>query len=267
MADPVRELLEGVQPTLAAAARSGELPRVADELLDVAGLLGRELRLRRALADPSLPPEVKRGLLGAILGQASASAKALLDMVVTGPRLSSVVLVDAVEQIGAAAVFTGAEAGGSLDDVEDQLFRFARLVAREPALRGALVDPGLPDENKLALLDELLGRRADPATVRLVRAVVVHPRGRSVDRAIEELARQATAHRGRVIAEVTTAAPIDDKRLARMAAALEASEGRPVRLQVILDPSIMGGVIVRIGDKIIDGSVRRQLERAREQLA
>jgi len=84
---------------------------------------------------------------------------------------------------------------------------------------------------------------------------------------LEGLAREAAAHRGRVIAEVISAVPISDEQLDRLATALEGIQGRPVRVQVIVDPSIMGGVIVRIGDKIIDGSVRRQLDRARIQLA
>jgi F-type H+-transporting ATPase subunit delta len=268
VADPVREVLDRLTPTVQAAAGSGELSRVADELFDFAAVLGRELRLRRALSDVSLPPEAKRGLLGALLAGTSASTRALLDSLVTGPqRFRPPILVDAVEQLAAVALFTATETDGTLDDVEDQLFRFARLVEREPALRAALTDPGLPDDRKVALLDELLASRGEPATLRLVRSAVLNPRGRAIERVLEDLARQAAAHRGRVIGEVISATPIDDERLERMAAALEGIQGRPVRLQVIVDPSIIGGVIVRIGDKIIDGSVRRQLERARIQLA
>jgi F-type H+-transporting ATPase subunit delta len=268
VADPIRELLDRVSPTITAAAGGGELSRVADELFDFAATLGRELRLRRALADASLPAEVKRGLLGALLDGASASTRALLDTTVTGPeRFTPPALVDAVEQLAAVVVFTAAEADGTLDDIEDQVFRFARLVEREPALKAALTDLGLPDDRKVALLDELLSGRSEPATLRLIRSVVLNPRGRAIERSLEDLARQAAAHRGRIIAEVISAAPIDDERLERMATALEGIQGRPVRLQVTIDPSIMGGVIVRIGDKIIDGSVRRQLDRARIQLA
>jgi F-type H+-transporting ATPase subunit delta len=177
-----------------------------------------------------------------------------------------VVPVSSTKRLGAEAVFARAEADGKLDDVEDELFRFARLVEREHGLRLALADPVLPTDRKLAVIDELLGRRATDATVRLVRQVVQAPRGRLVERAVDELARAAAAFRGRVVAVVTTAVALDEQRQARLAAALERMQGRPVRLQVVVDPSMMGGVIVRIGDEIIDGSVRRQLVRARNEL-
>lgn len=266
MADPVRELLETATPRLQAAGPR-VLVRVAGELFTLASMLTGELRLRRALADPALPAEVKRGLLTELLGgKAHEVTLELLGEVVTGPRLAPVVLVDAIEAIGAQALFTRAEADGKLDDVEDELFRFARLVEREHGLRLALADPALPDERKLALLDDLLGRRADAATLALVRQVVLAPRGRPVERALDALARAAAAYRGQVIAVVTTAVPLDEARAERLAAVLSRNQGRPVRLQQQIDPSIMGGVIVRIGDEIIDGSVRRQLVRARTEL-
>jgi F-type H+-transporting ATPase subunit delta len=266
VADPVRDLLEGARDQLQAAGPR-VLPRVADELFGLASLLSDELRLRRALADPALPAQVKRGLLAELLGsRAHQLTLALLGQAVTGPRMRPVVLVDAVERLGAEALFTKVEGEGRLDDVEDQLFRFARLVEREQGLRLALADPVLPVDRKLALVDALLGGRAEDVTVRLVRQVVRSPRGRLAERAIDELARAAAAFRGRVVAVVTTAVALDDERAERLAAALSRAQGRTVRLQVVVDPAIMGGVIVRIGDEIIDGSVRRQLARARDEL-
>jgi len=241
-----------------------DLDRVADELFALAGLLTRELRLRRALADPSLPGEVKRRLLAELLGgRAHEATLALLGQLVDGPRLLPVALADLVEELGAMALFVKADAAGSLDDVEDELYRFSRLVAREHALRAALTSATLPTERKLALLDELLSGRADPITVRLVRQVVQAPRGRTIERATEALARQAAAYRGRVIAEVTVAAPLEPAQAERLGEVLGRRRGGPVRLQVVVDPSIMGGMVVRVGDELIDGSVRRQLERAR----
>jgi F-type H+-transporting ATPase subunit delta len=268
VADPVRELLEATEPVYTAARGSGTLGQVADELFDVAAVLSRELRLRRALADPALPAEVKRALVGDLFGRMTASTRQLLDTVVAGGvRLSPGQLVEAIEQLGARAMFTQADVDGTLDDVEDQLYRFSRLVAREHGLRAALADPALPGENKLALVDDLLAARADPVTLRLVRHVVQVQRGRTVERATEALARQAAAFRGRVIAEVTSARPMDDDQVRRLGDVLSGVEGHPVRVQVVVDPSIIGGAIVRIGDRIIDGSVRRQLERARADLA
>jgi F-type H+-transporting ATPase subunit delta len=269
-----RQLAERAQAELDGAGPR-VLERVAGELFQVAALLTHELRLRRVLADPSLPRENKRGLLDQLLGeQAHELTMRELDVLVTGggddvevPRLAPVVLVDLIEQLGAQAIFTRADADGSLDDVEDELFRLSRLVAREHGLRAALTAIDLPDERKLALLDALLEGKANPLTMRLVRVVVTAQRGRTVERALEDLARLAAAHRGRIIAEVTTAGPLDAERTERLRDVLTRLQGRPVRLQVVVDPSILAGVVVRIGDEIIDGSARRQLERVRTQLA
>jgi F-type H+-transporting ATPase subunit delta len=268
-----RRLAERAQAELDGAGPR-VLERVADELFQVAALLTRELRLRRVLADPSLPAEAKRGLLTELLGERfhELTLRAL-DVLVTGgdgaepPRLAPVVFVDLVEQLGAQALFIRAEADGALDDVEDELFRLSRLVEREHGLRAALSAIDLPAERKTVLLDALLAGRANPLTVRLVRQVVLSQRGRTIERALEDLARLAAAHRGRVIAEVTTAVPLDAERAERLREVLTGLHGGPVRLQVVIDPSIIAGVIVRIGDEIIDGSARRQLERARTQLA
>jgi F-type H+-transporting ATPase subunit delta len=260
----VAEVREQARAEFRRLGPGAELDRVAGELFALAGVLTRELRLRRALADPSLPGELKRRLLGGLLGdRAHERTFGLLGAVVDGPRLLPVALADLVEELGALALFVQADAADSLDEVEDELYRFSRLVAREHALHGALADPALPVDRKLALVDELLAGRANPLTVRLVRHVVQSPRGRTVERATEQLARQAAAYRGRVIAEVTVAAPLEPAQVDRLREALGRQHGGPVRLQVVVDPSMMGGVIVRIGDEIIDGSMRRQLERAR----
>jgi F-type H+-transporting ATPase subunit delta len=260
------EVTEAAREHLAAARESGDLSRVAGELLDMSGVLTRELRLRRALADPSLPAEVKHGLLGALLGgRAHEVTIKLLDLVVER-RLRPVHMVDLVERLGAQALFTLAESEGTLDDVEDELFRFARLVAREPRLRAALADATLPTDRKLALVDDLLGGKVRPATLRLVRHVLLAERGRVLERALEELAGLAADARGRLIAEVVTAYPLDVQRTERLRETLTRLKSRPVALQVTVDSSIMGGVIVRIGAEQYDGSARRQLQNLRDRL-
>jgi F-type H+-transporting ATPase subunit delta len=266
VADIGHTVVEDARPTLEEAGRQGLLPRVADELLVISGILSAEIQLRRVLADPAVEPEAKRGLLDDLLGGKAHEITIELVDKAAGHRVRPLVLVDLVELLGAQAMLMQAEAEGKLDDAEDELFRFSRLLEAQPELRLALDDPTVPLDRRVAVVDALLAGRATDATVNLVRHVVRNPRGRPLERAIEDLAKLAAAARGTLIAEVRTAAPLDPERHEELREALGALKGRPVDLQLLEDPSIMGGVIVRIGDELIDGSLRRQFEQARREL-
>jgi F-type H+-transporting ATPase subunit delta len=240
---------------------------VSEGLYSVAGLLDREPSLRRALTDPASSPDSRRGLVQALLGsQLAARPLGMLQDLVASPWHSPADLREAVETLAAQAALVAAEGDGVLDDVEDELFRFARLLEREPALRAALTDPGLPDANKSALLEQLLGGKARPATVRLVEIAVTRPRGRSLESVLDDLARLAAARRQRVVARVRVAAPLDATQTERLSAALARVYGRAVQLQVDVDPSVLGGVQVRVGDEVLDGTVARRLAEVRRRL-
>ena len=167
----------------------------------------------------------------------------------------------------AEALFQIAQAEGALDAVENELFDFARTVEREPELRQALTDPALPGERKQAVLNELLGGRANPHTTRLLGFVVEQGRARDLASIVDELVRLAAERRRSVVAEVRTAVPLDDERRRRLEAALSRATGRKVELKTVVDPSVVGGVVARVGDQVIDGSIRRRLELARERLS
>jgi len=247
------------------AARSGQ---VSEGLYAVAGLLDREPSLRRALTDPASSPQSRRDLVQALLGgQLAAAPLQVLSDLAASPWHSPADLREAVETLAAQSALVAAEGDGVLDDVEDELFRFARLLEREPELRAALTDPGLPDDRKSALLAALLGPRARPATVRLVEVAVTRPRGRSLEAILEELGRLAAARRQRLVAEVTVASPLDDAQSGRLSAALARIYGRQVQLQVDVDPDVLGGVQVRVGDEVLDGTVSRRLDDARRRLS
>jgi F-type H+-transporting ATPase subunit delta len=250
---------------LPGGAGSGE---VSAGLYAVADLLDREPSLRRAFTDPASSPESRRGLAERLLGQqlAPLPLRVFLDLV--SQRWSSPAdLRDAVETVAATAALRAAEGDGTLDDVEDELFRFARLLEREPALRGALTDPGLPDERKSALLAQLLDGRTHVVTRRLIEISVLHPRGRSLEASLDRLSQLAAQRRERYVASVRVARPLPADQEAHLATSLARLYGREVQLQIDVDPSVLGGVEVRVGDEVLDGTVARRLETVHRRLA
>ena len=156
---------------------------------------------------------------------------------------------------------------GGLDDLEDGLFRFGRVVAGQPDLRAALADSSLPAERKQALLNALLDGKVTPVTLRLISQMVVHPRGRSLTAALDLCAGIAAQRREQLIAEVRSAVELSATQRRQLADALAASYGHQVHLNVVIDPSVVGGISVRIGDELIDGTVASRLAAVRRKLA
>lgn len=240
---------------------------VSESLFGVVRLLDRSGQLRRALGDPTTPAAAKESLLDTLLGsQLEPLAMRVLNGVV-GQRWSSPRdLVDAVEVLAVQAAFLVAEADGSLDDCEDELFRFSRTIARDPALRAVLTDRGLADDRKTALLTGLLGERTLPETQRLIISLVLAPRGRTLEDGLAEYARLAAEIRERSVARVTSAIRLTDAQEERLAAALARALGREVQLQIDVDPAVVGGLVVRVGDEVIDGTTKHHLRAARVAL-
>ena len=243
-------------------------PELGEELFAVAHLLDREPGLRRALTDATSPGAARSGLARRLLdGRVSAPTVDLVsgmaDLRWSSPRD----LADAAEELGVLATAAAAEGAGELDDLEDELFRFSRIVGNEPALRSALEDEGPPDEGKRGLLDTLLAARVTPATLRLITQAVIHPRGRNLETTLDEYGRLAAAWRQRLIAVVRVASGLTEQERGRLAAALSHTYGHDVHLNVVVDPRVMGGISVQIGDEFIDGSVARRLAQLRQRLA
>ena len=260
----VRERLEVLQGGSDAAT----LTSVAAGLSSVVRLLDREGNLRRTLGDPTVTPHAKEQLLDGLLGGQLGDEAMVLLKGASAQRWSSARhLVDGLEVLAVTAVFLVAEKQGELDRVTDELFRFARTVAGEPLLRATLTDRGLDNERKKALVDGLLEGKAAAGTRQVVEALVLSPRGRTLEDGLEKYAQLAADVRKRTLATVTTAVPLDDAQRDRLSAALTAQFGREVQLQVDVDPGVIGGVLVRVGDEVIDGSTRSRLAEARRALA
>jgi F-type H+-transporting ATPase subunit delta len=170
-------------------------------------------------------------------------------------------------QAYAAALFTVANAEGQLASVADELFAVARAVEASDELRDALGDPHLPAERRQAIVEDLLGGRASDITLGLVSMVVGAGRGRDLPEIVDELLELTAEERGRQVAEVRSAIPLTDEQQERLAVALREATGREVEIRVTVDPSVVGGLVVRVGDQVIDGSVRHRLAQLRESLS
>jgi F-type H+-transporting ATPase subunit delta len=251
-----------------AAGRSQRaIDQVADELEQFARLLATEVRLRKALADPGLPPEPKRALLADLgQGRLEEATVELLATTAATQRIRARDLPGVLAGLAAMAAFTAADQAGQLERLESELFFVVSLIGREPRVRSALTNPGLPVENKRALMADLLGDRVDRRTAALIDLLVELTEGHEVDSTAKEWAEAAAARRNRVVAEVRSAVALDDRRRARLAEVLTRVIGRPVVLQVTVDEAILGSVVVRVGDELFDGSIRSRLEHAREAL-
>jgi F-type H+-transporting ATPase subunit delta len=166
----------------------------------------------------------------------------------------------------AQALFAVAEAEDDLGTVEDELFAFVKVVERDGRLREALADPALPAENKRTLVKELLGDRASPHTVSILGFLIEQGRAKELGRIVESLAELAAERRKHVVAEVRSAVPLTQERRKRLAEALSKATGKNVEIKVVVDPSVIGGVLARVGDEVFDGTVRSRLGEARERL-
>jgi F-type H+-transporting ATPase subunit delta len=246
---------------------SSELEKMGDDLFAVARLLAGEKALRRLLADSSVPESARSGLVERVFGDKlqRPTVEAVAAAVVA--RWSRPVdLVDALETLSRNATLAAAEKAGRLDDVEDELFRFGRILDREPELSGLLANTGTPVEGRLALLDRLLSGKVSPTTATLLRQAVELPRGRHLDEVAEDLADLAAARRQRSIARVTTPVRLTTEQEQRLTDTLSRLYGRPMSVQIELDEDLLGGLVVQVGGEVIDGSVAGRLEAARRQL-
>jgi F-type H+-transporting ATPase subunit delta len=241
--------------------------RLGDELFAVVDTVDSSSTLRRALADSSREAAEKQALVQRLFaGKVSEAAVRVLS-VVSGERWSSDRdLTDAVEGLAVEAVIAAAEAANRADRVEDELFRFERIVAADPGLHAAISNSSAPVDSRVALVDELLGGKVVAETLTLARQAVAHPRGRRFDRTVETYLELAARRRDQQTATVTSAVPLAEDERQRLAAGLAAIYGGKIHVNSVVDPRVLGGVKVEIGDEVIDGTVLRKLEGARRAM-
>jgi F-type H+-transporting ATPase subunit delta len=242
--------------------------KLGDELLSVVRLLDGEIGLRRVLGDSSAEAARRTDMLGRLLSGKVSDQTLQVLVEAVGQRWSTPrELVDGLDELGRTALLVHAERAGRLDAVEDELFRFSRIAAADSDLERALSDRTAPAASKLTLVEELLGGKADAVTVRLVEALVTVPRGRTVVDGLAELASEAAKRRERSVAYVVAPVPLTDQQEERLAATLQRIYSRPIALHVEVDPDIKGGLVIKVGDEVIDGSAIGRIDELRRRLA
>jgi len=166
----------------------------------------------------------------------------------------------------AKAMLEVARASGQLAGVEDDLFRFARTFEGSDELRMALGDPQLPVERRIAVIEQLMGGKALQTSTALVSMTVAAGQASDLPTIVERFVELAASERDHEVAEVRSAIPLDETQIARLADALGRATNKIVEVKVIVDPTVLGGLVARVGDTVIDGTVRHRLDEMKEQL-
>ncbi|WBQ07411.1 F0F1 ATP synthase subunit delta [Kribbella sp. CA-293567] len=259
-----RESLARAQEALAGVTVTEGL---GAELFSVAKLLDGNGSLRRALTDPGRSGATKTELAEQLFsGKISAPAQTILSAAVAGRWVSGRDLADALDQLSVEADVAYADGQRKLDELEDELFRLDRVVTAERQLNDKLSDRNIAVTARQELIHGLLQGKADPATVRLAERAV-DGRGRNFAGSMRSYQVAAAARRSASIATVRVAAELSEAERTRLAAVLGRQYGRDIQLNVIVDPSVVGGVRVDIGDEVIDGTIAARLDEAQRRIA
>ena len=236
------------------------------DLFVVAKTLHGSLSLRRAITDPSRDAAAKATLVKDLFKSLSASAIDLTAKVSSLRWSSSGDLVQVLEQLAIEAQASAANIDGVLDRIEDELFTAEQSVTASPELRKALITVGA-DDAKIGIIKDLFAKNASPHTVALLSQLVTTLRGRSIEVAFHDYKYALAARRNRVIALVRVAVALTDAQRDRLATALTAQVGQPVRINIEVDPTVLGGVAIKFADELVDGTVVNRLANAGRSMA
>lgn len=254
--------------TLLMRPSADTLMSLAGELHSVGSLLATQPRLRRTLGDPATNPDARARLADQLFaGRIGENTMNIVRAAVRARWSSPFDMTDGIENAGDEMVFAAAERDGVLDQVEDELFRFERILETHGDVTGLLDEQTVDVNRRYQLLDGLVGGKVSSFTMALLRHAVASERKRSITLAIDDLLERAAARRERSVAQVMSAVPLTAEQESRLAAALTEIYGRPVSIRTALDPSLRGGLVVRMGDEVIDGSIATRFELARTQIA
>jgi ATP synthase F0 subunit b/ATP synthase F1 delta subunit len=246
------------------------LSTLADDLISIAVLLNQEAVVTRYLTQPAEDATPRVRLLERLVsGKVGEPGLEVAKTAVSQRWSADGDLIDAIEMAGRQAQLIRADQAGQLDEVEDQLFRFARVLDAQPRLSILLGDYDTPADARVQLLRNVLGHAGagvNEITTDLLAKTVELLRGRPAEDAVQELAKVAVARRGEIVAQVRAAAELSEAQQTRLTEVLSRIYGHPVTAQISIDPELLGGLAISVGDEIIDGTLSSRLAAAQTQL-
>jgi F-type H+-transporting ATPase subunit delta len=259
------EALEELTEMVGSGLNQDDTATVGDQLFAVADVLRADASIRRVVTDSSIETEAKQGLVRQLFQ--GKVEKGTLDVLLAAAErrwVASVDLPAALERLSEIAL--AKSVGAKSDQLVDELFAAARAIATDAELRDALANPGRTVEDRAQLAENIFGGAALPATVTLVKQALGGTYG-TISAALETYREVVASVRGESVATVRVVKPLADADREKLRAALAKQYGRPVHLNEIIDPSVIGGVRVEIADDVIDGTVVNRLDEARRRLA
>lgn len=262
-----RESLVEVTRHLDTVLESADAGTLARELFAVMHLLDREHALRRLLADSAAADDRKTGLVGELLeSQASPATILVINEIAKAEWSKARDMTDAVERLAVFAGVAVAGASGQIEELEDDLFRFDRIVAAQPDLRSALTQLEVPEAHRRALVADLLQDKGTPASSLLISEVVADPRGRTLEQGLEAYRLLVAERAQRYVAVVRTATELSEEQQTRLQRLLSARYGREMHLDIEIAPEVVGGLSIRVGDEVMDGTIAGRIAEVRRRL-
>ncbi|MCI4009893.1 F0F1 ATP synthase subunit delta [Brevibacterium sp. ZH18] len=259
--------LQAVLETANSEISGGDAREIGEGALGIVGILADNVSLRKALADSAEAAEKKQQLLRSLFSSQVSEAVLRLAQKAVGLRWARTQdLVTSLEVAGVTAIAAAAQANSQLGQVEEEVFRFARLCESDHEL-GRALDSDASGELKRQLISDLLAGKAQADTITLIGQAAVHPRGLRVAIALDQYSDILAARQQRSVAEVTVAKPLSEAQTERLADALSASYGRQLVLNVQVDPDVIGGVRVQVGDEMMSSTVADRLSEVQRKLA
>ncbi|CAM3972082.1 F0F1 ATP synthase subunit delta [Smaragdicoccus niigatensis] len=239
------------------------LTTLADELAAVARLLAGEVTLRKHLANRADEAAPKQAAVRSLLSsRVSAPTLSLVEAAVSLRWSKSRDLKNAIQRLARLALIVSAERAGQIENVEDELFRFSRVLESNSRLASLLGDPTAAADGRIQLLERVLAGKTTSHTAGLLAQTVRGADGSNLSTVVADLAELAAARRNESVAHVTAPVALSDGQDARLTAVLSKIYGRKISVQVEVDSSIGGGLVIRLGDEVIDGSIAARLSAA-----
>ena len=240
-----------------------ELAQFANDLFVILSVLSSSIGVRRALTDNARDASAKAELISNLFGKnISSAAQSLLASAASLRWSSPGEIADAIENLAVEAESAVAGKNGELEKLENQLFDFARVLKANPDLRQALNTSADTDEGKLTLLEAVIKGKYSSSTLNLLRKVVTLRRGRSIDATLAAYSHYVSSRKDRLVAHVKSAVELSSSQIEKLVAALTKQMGRPVHINLEIDPKVLGGISIRYADDVIDGTIVNRIAEA-----